>query len=260
MIKKISLIIMFVIFSINVFANCETIKMDVAEVQKNESCYTFFSVVFEDFGCESNCFTNISNFVVLQGDKILTNKSDIKTTFFGINYMHPDCIEKNVYMRLYDNNRNIVCEQNFNLEDEYIAWQNYENQTTNINPISTNQINSGSSSNKKTNTTQNFNINNSTNINNQELTNTNSTIVKSQNSNDKITQTTVNNVNVIKEEILNDSKNSSNSEQIKSTNNFIIILIFIIIIIAIISILLVKKLTNENTKEIQQNKRRKNKK
>lgn len=66
---KIILQLFLLIFLINTaFVSCEDINMDVYAVEKNESCYTFFSVIFEDKGCEYECFEQISNFLVIQGN------------------------------------------------------------------------------------------------------------------------------------------------------------------------------------------------
>lgn len=278
MIKKIILILTLVILSVNVLGTCENINMDVAEVQKNESCYTFFSAVFEDSGCESNCFVNASTFIVVQGDKILTNKTGITTTFFGINYRHPDCNEKNVYMKIYDDFGNIVCEKNFNLDDEYVAWQKYnkqfDNQTNTTQTTAVAQTNtvvenqkitapsggapgSASASSDNGNTT-NINNTNQAAINAQALdtsTDKTATALNANNQNNIVTEKIVEN--------LNETKTPTTTNNQKISKNLIMILTLVLIIIAIISVFIVKMITKTETssdKKINNTKKQKGKK
>lgn len=121
---KIILILILLVVSVQVVsATCDDVNMDVIEVQKNESCYTFFNVIFEDPGCEYNCFSEVSNFVVKQGDEIIKNESGIFTTYFGINFHNPDCNAEDVYLIVYDTNNQVYCQKDFLLEIEFEEFQ-----------------------------------------------------------------------------------------------------------------------------------------
>lgn len=125
--KKLLLFLIFLFTISFVSANCEDIDMNVNAVEKNDSCYTFFSVVFKDIGCQYNCFEDVSNFIIIQGNEVLKNVTDIITTNLGISFQNTQCNSEDVSLIVYDLNGSEYCRQDFILEEEYQEWQDYIN-------------------------------------------------------------------------------------------------------------------------------------
>jgi len=105
------------------WADCGKYKMDVVEVQKTESCYSFFNVVFQDKGCEYDCFQDVSRFVVMQGGEVKTEESGVNTTYYAANFRNPDCNVEDVSLIVYDQSGDEMCRQDFTLSAEYDQHQ-----------------------------------------------------------------------------------------------------------------------------------------